>query len=70
MKLPRIAALFVACSIALIAAAKSKLLQESSSKPAAQQDTGCWAHQRSAALLTRTVVELFRWVYVFCQVAV
>jgi len=38
MKLPRIAVLFVACSIALSAAAKSKVLQESGSKPAAQQD--------------------------------
>ena len=38
MKLPRIAVLFVACSVALSAAAKSKVLQESGSKPAAQQD--------------------------------
>jgi DinB family protein len=38
MKLPRIAVLFVACSVALSAAAKSKLLQESGSKPAAQHD--------------------------------
>jgi uncharacterized damage-inducible protein DinB len=38
MKLPRIAALFVACGVALSAAAKSNTLQESASKPAAQQD--------------------------------
>ncbi len=38
MKLPRIAVLFVACSVALSAAGKSKVLQESGSKPAAQQD--------------------------------
>jgi hypothetical protein len=38
MKLPRIAVLFVACSVALSAAAKSKGLQESGSKPAGHQD--------------------------------
>jgi hypothetical protein len=39
MKLPRIAVLFVACSVALSAAAKSKVLQESGSKPAASRTT-------------------------------
>ena len=38
MNLPRIAVLFVACGLVLTAAAKSKMLQESASKPAAQQD--------------------------------
>ena len=38
MNLPRIAVLFVACGVALSASAKSKMLQESASKPAAQQD--------------------------------
>lgn len=38
MNLPRIAVLFVACGLVLSAAAKSKMLQESASKPAAQQD--------------------------------
>jgi hypothetical protein len=38
MNLPRIAVLFVACSFALSTAAKSKVLQESGSKPAGQQD--------------------------------
>ena len=38
MNLPRIAVLFVACGVVLSAAAKSKMLQESASKPAAQQD--------------------------------
>lgn len=37
MKLPRIAVLFVACSVALSAAPKFKVLQESGSKPAAAQ---------------------------------
>ena len=36
MNLPRIAVLFVACSVALSAAAKSRVLQESGSKPAAR----------------------------------
>jgi uncharacterized damage-inducible protein DinB len=38
MKLPCIAVLFVACSVALSAAAKSKVLQESGSKPGQQDD--------------------------------
>jgi uncharacterized damage-inducible protein DinB len=38
MKLPRIAVLFVACSVALSAAAKSKVLQESGSKPGQHDD--------------------------------
>ena len=38
MNLSRIAVLFVACGVMLSAAAKSKVLQESASKPAAQQD--------------------------------
>ncbi len=38
MNLLRIAALLVVCGVALTAVAKSKMLQESGSKPAAQQD--------------------------------
>jgi uncharacterized damage-inducible protein DinB len=38
MNLLRIAALLVVCGVALTAAAKSKMLQKSDSKPAAQQD--------------------------------
>lgn len=38
MKLLRIAALVIACGVALSAAAKFKILQESGSKPAAQHD--------------------------------
>lgn len=38
MKLPRIAVLFVTCSVVLSATAKSKILQESAPKPAAHQD--------------------------------
>ena len=37
MNLPRIAVLLVACGVALSAATKSEMLQESASKPAAQQ---------------------------------
>lgn len=38
MNLMRIATLFLVCGVALTAVAKSKTLQESASKPAAQQD--------------------------------
>ena len=39
MKLPRFAVLFVACSVALSAAAKSKVLQESGLNPPPSRTT-------------------------------
>jgi hypothetical protein len=56
MNLPRIAVLFVfvACGVALSAAAKSKMLQESASKPAAQQGD----NQRHTSVALRVKIAL------------